>query len=659
MAEGFPGTQTRKAHWSHKAIVPALLAVSAVLAVTSLIGDSITFDETSHLTAGMSYLKMGDFRLAPDHPPLAKVWCALPLLFVRNVWPPADDPDWCHNLMFVIGRRWLFELNDGQRLLVAARCMMVVLLSATCLVTYALARRLFGPAAALLALALAALSPTLLAHGRLVTTDLPITLVTAVTILTYARFLERSTWLRLLGAALALAAASVTKMSWPLVVPALVVMGVVHVLRPGVPGGRGRRGRVAVVLGSGVLMAVVTCLGIWTCYGWRSSIVPPLAANADATTRANYEQIMTELGFWWQDALAEPPDGSPPRGALPDLLHACAVHKVLPEAYLLGLTMTVQATSGRSAYLMGRYSNTGWRAYFPVAFAIKTPLPTLGLLLAGLAALAWRKTRIADGTLLVGLAAFALLYAGQAVYSAINIGHRHLLPVYPALFVVGGGACGWLTGRAGRWLVGAALVWLAAANLWIHPHYLAYFNESIGGPARGHLYLADSNIDWGQDLLRLGRYARQHPEEPLKLAYFGSALPTWYVPCTALPSYFEFDPRAALTAGTYVVSVTQLLGVYDLYVRDEFWNAATIRTYALLRQRATAGAKVNESPEQRAQRERLTGQYEEMRARLLINRLRHRPPDDRIGYSLWVYRLTEDEIERLIQPPSIPPAADQ
>ena len=152
---------------SHYVLVPALLLLAGLLAVTSLVRDSITYDETSHLTAGMSYLQTGDFRLAPDHPPLAKVWCAWPLLFMNHQWPPADNPHWLDAQVFQLGRDWLFRLNDGQRLLVAGRCMMVILLLATCLTTYALARRLFGPAAALLSLTLAALAPTLLAHGRL------------------------------------------------------------------------------------------------------------------------------------------------------------------------------------------------------------------------------------------------------------------------------------------------------------------------------------------------------------------------------------------------------------------------------------------------------------------------------------------------------------
>ncbi|MCK4343559.1 MAG: glycosyltransferase family 39 protein, partial [Phycisphaerae bacterium] len=179
-----------------------LLVVVAVLAVTSLVTDSPTFDEPFHLAAGLSYLKTGDFRLSPDHPPLARMWVAWPLLRADVEWPPPDNQAWIKTDNATFSVQWLFELNNkGHRFVLVGRCMMVVLLLATCLATYGLARTLFGPSAGLLALTLAALSPTLLAHGRLITTDLPITLCNVLVLLTFARLMRRITWPRLIAAA--------------------------------------------------------------------------------------------------------------------------------------------------------------------------------------------------------------------------------------------------------------------------------------------------------------------------------------------------------------------------------------------------------------------------------------------------------------------------
>ncbi len=658
----------------HFVLVPGLLVLTAVLAVTSLLTDSPTFDEPFHLAAGVSYLKTGDFRLSPDHPPLARLWAAWPLLLTDCRWPAADNEAWVKTDNATFAVHWLFELNDGQRLVVIGRCMMVILLLATCLTTYGLARTLCGPAAGLMALVLATLSPTLLAHGRLVTTDLPIALCNALVLLTFARLMRRITWPRLLVAALALTAASVTKFSWPLVLPALGVMAVVAIFgrRPietaaGQPTAKDdgphsgpygpksqtlltrRRDRAALLLGCGLFIGLTMWAGIWTCYGWRTTIIAPPSVDQDTPeVQARIEQTVAMIAADWNRAFHSP-DGTPRRGLLPTLLNVAADRRLLPDAYIFGLAKTLHFTGQRYAYLMGEYSDNGWRTYFPIAFAIKTPLATQLLLLAGIAAFVLRRARSRDDVLLIGLAVFATVYAIFMIRSQVNIGHRHLLPLYPVLFAIGGASAAWLTACVGRWLVGGALVWLLAATMWIHPNYLAYFNEIVGGPSRGFLYLADSNVDWGQDLLRLADYARRHPDQPIKLAYFGSAIPTRFVPCTALPSHFGFEPRAELSAGTYVVSATQLLGIYDPEIRDSFW-ADYGWAYRDLGRIASSIPSDDESPELRARRADAAREYADLRVKLLLNRLKVRPPDGRIGYSLLVYRLTGAEIEQLTGP---------
>ncbi len=196
-----------------------------------------------------------------------------------------------------------------------------------------------------------------------------------------------------------------------------------------------------------------------------------------------------------------------------------------------------------------------------------------------------------------------------------------------------------------------SLVWLLGANLWIHPHYLSYFNELIGGPANGHLYLADSNIDWGQDLKRLAAYARRHPEEKIKLAYFGSADPTRYgFACQALPSFLSWGRPAELEAGTYVVSVTQRLGVYYPLAREAWWKSGLEEDYLRCRQVLSRPLPGNATPQLREQYEATARYYEQLRRGRLLNRLLHRPPDERIGYSLFVYRLTQAEVDAMLEP---------
>lgn len=655
-------------HRLHWLLVPALLAIAALLAVSSLVGDSATFDEPSHLVSGMSCLKTGDYRMAPDHPPLAKIWAAGPLLLMDQRWPDAQTPSWLAGRHYDLAKVWLFELNDGQRLLVVARSMMVVLLLGTCLSVYAAARTLFGPAAGLLALVLATFSPTLLAHGRLVTTDLPLALCSMLTLLAFARLMHKITCVRLLSAAVAIAALSLVKFSWPLVAVGLLGMVLVAVARPrppelGWPRQRlltRRLQRVAALAPLGLVLVLTTWVAIWSCYGWRYDMMSEDShAEPGSTEAEDHASLRARCDRFWEVMLtAEDGDGFLKRARI-ELTRLARARRILPEAYLYGFSMALHTTARRSSYFMGEYSVQGRVGYFPLAFAIKTPIATMLLLAAGIAAIVRHRPLLRqEPILLAGLTLFALAYGFAALGSHVNIGHRHILPLYPVVCVLAGAPARWWSHRPARWLIGASVAWLVAANLWIHPHYLSYFNELIGGPANGHKYLADSNIDWGQDLKRLAEYAQERPQEPIQLAYFGSADPAAYgVNCAALPSYWQFGRPAELTPGTYVVSLTQLLGVYDPEIcRDSFWaNPQVRRGYRQLHDLVRRPAAPDESAAARAQRLKLTSEYEMLRRKRLINQLRHRSPDERIGYSLFVYHLSELDLKQLLRPPPSSP----
>ncbi|MGD8451611.1 MAG: glycosyltransferase family 39 protein [Phycisphaerae bacterium] len=650
----------------HRVLVPGLLVLTAVLAVTSLLGDSLTYDENSHLTAGMSVLETGDYRLAPDHPPLAKIWAAWPLLFTDQEWVPADNHGWQIADVFITGRTWLFELNDGERLLPIARCMIVVLLVALCLAVYATARTLFGPSAGLLALALAALSPTFLAHGRLVTTDLPITLCLTLVLLTMARLLQRVTVWRLLAAAAALGAASVTKMSWPLILPAVAGMFVAVLVRQTpleVRRGRGesavrllerprQRARVLAVLA--VVLGLTTWTSIWACYSGRVSMFGPAVTKSleDGTADAATRDLVDNLSVAWNRALSDE-NGQPRTSFVPSTLRFLADWNLLPEAYLFGLAWTFEVTGGRIAYFCGEVNTAGFTWYFPVAFAIKTPVATMLLVIAGIVALARRRCAWnRDVLLLTGHAVFVALYVPYVIHSGFNIGQRHLLPIYPALFAVGGAAAAWLRSRVGRVLIGLAVVWLAGANAHIYPHYLSYFNELIGGPANGRYYLADSNIDWGQDLKRLATYAHEHPEETIKLSYFGSADPTCYgFPVTLLPSSIETGSYGALAGGgLYVISVTNLLGVYESYAWESFWADPKWPAYYRKVEDYLAAPPVDDTAATQKERAVATRERDKLRWGRFLYRLRRRPPGQRIGWSMFVYHLSAADVEELAKP---------
>ncbi len=670
MADKFLSTMRRIPHW---VIVLVLLALGAVLAITSLVGDSITFDETSHLTAGYSYLKTGDFRLGPENPPLFKIWAALPLLLVETKWIPPETQGWREGDHLTVGRKWLFDLNDGERLLLISRCMMVVLLLIMCLCVYIIGRKLFGRQAGLLALTLATFSPTFLAHGRLVKNDMPMTLGVLITLLTFARLFERITLGRVLVAAAALSALSLVKFSWLAVLPALAIMVVIAVFRRqpipysffwrkqtdfGVRLLVGRFSRACVMLFVGVFVVVIVWLSIWTCFRWRYS---PFVGDDNsevrmATPMSPDGPAPSNMDDAWKISLTDP-DGKPMRGVIVGFVRIARKYRLLPESYIYGLAYTLRATMHHISYLLGKNLQNTSAWYFPIAFAIKTPLAVMVLLAGGLICIYSRRVSInpKNYLLLAGLAGFVVVYAFLALTSKHNIGHRHLLPLYPAIMVFGGASVVWLSSRVGRWFVLAAVLWLVAANLWIHPHYLAYFNELVGGPSRGYLYLADSNIDWGQDIKRLAKYAKEHPHETIKLSYFGSGVPSKYgFECEQLRSVGsleDFGKPAELSAGTYVVSINQLLGIYDMFIDNEFWqNRRNVEVYKRMHNILSVPLSKDATEQERLEREKLAERYYQVQQARLINRLRYRAPDERIGYSLFVYRLSQKDVDLLLQP---------
>jgi hypothetical protein len=266
--------------------------------------------------------------------------------------------------------------------------------------------------------------------------------------------------------------------------------------------------------------------------------------------------------------------------------------------------------------------------------------------------------------------ALALVYGTSALSSSLNIGHRHILPMYPALFVACG-AAGFLLGKNFR-MIGAGaiallLCWQIGESFAIRPDYLAYFNEASGGPARGYKHLVDSSLDWGQDLPPLKTWLDDSKSivdgKPLYLAYFGTADPRWYgIKATSLPEnpYSGESTFVPLAGGIYCVSATTLQSVYSLEIGP--WCAAYERHY---REMLAQMEHYNETASQPSARAQLIAnegaipwikrikEFERLRFSRLCVYLRHREPVARIGYSIFVFNLGADEVNRaLLGPPA-------
>jgi 4-amino-4-deoxy-L-arabinose transferase-like glycosyltransferase len=631
--------------------VPLLVAASAGLALVAALGDSATIDEPGHLAAGLAAWRFGDFRLAPDHPPLARLWAALPVFLSGHAWPPADAPGWSDGNWFRFARV-LFAQNDPQRLLAPARAMTVLLLAATALAIWRITRALFGAAAAGLALALAAFDPGLLAHGHYVTTDLPMTLAALLALGTCARLLRAVTPGRVAAAAAALAAAFLVKLAAVVVLPALAVMAAAAVwrdvplrvvLRPGRAGRTlaTRAGRAGAVAALAAALAVSVWAGLWAGYGFRyAAPAGPGAASATVYPRAMYgPPYPKDMDEAWVLLLRDGRTGRPREGAGVALLQGARRHRALPEAYLLGWAMLGRQAQARVGYLDGEIYAGGRLAYFPAAFLWKTPLPTLLLVALGVGLVVLGRVRVGDPVLAAGLGTFVAAYGLASLTADLNVGHRHLLPLYPALFAIAGAAGAWATTRGRRLGIGLACAGLAASTLAASPHFLGYFNEAAGGWRGGYRHLADSNVDWSQDLLRLRAWMQRHRGEPVALLQSGHAPWPRGLDARPLLSREPDEPAAPLVAGVYAVSANELVGLFKPYQRGETWREPTLlQAYdALWRGGRYESREAQDS-------------FDALRRARLVTRLRARAADERVGASLFLYRLRAAEVDALTRP---------
>jgi 4-amino-4-deoxy-L-arabinose transferase-like glycosyltransferase len=544
-------------------ILTPLLLLFFYLALNSLVMDSPTMDEQNHLARGLAFLASGDPRLSVEHPPLVNSLSALPVWLLLAVRLPFDHPSWdWPEGWYTFAEQLLWVYNqDVSRMIFLGRLPIVFLTMGLGLAAFHFARELWGQRrAGLLATALLLFDPNILAHGRYITTDLGGTAFLLLAVWLVWRLWQTPVWSwgRLLAAGLGLGLAFSSKLSSLVFVPILFLLAFLPLTaeeRGWRPYLTAVRRRILSLGAAGLLSILVVWLlfgGQWGQLQFRSAALGWLDGR--------YGPMPT---FW------------------------AGIEQIL---FLSG--------GGRPSFLLGQFSTTGFGHYFPVALLVKTPLISLLLVAGAAVGLLWSAPTRRRALFLLLPAA---IYFGLSLNSALNIGYRHLLPLLPFLYLLAAGI--WRVMPAERPRLATA-VWLApllllAISLSIHPHYLSYFNRLAGGPANGYNLLIDSNVDWGQDLLRLQQWMADSGVSSVKLAWFGTADPTYYgldyEPLPGLPRHFNlwwdlpFDPQNP-PPGVYAISASNL---WELPLQEKYVFAW----------------------------------------------FRARPPDDRVGYSILIYRV--------------------
>ena len=748
----------------------AVLALFWLLMVAALEGKSLTYDEVAHAAAGYSYWHYGDYRLQPENGQLPQRVAGLPMALALAPFPAPEADAWANAEQWQVGGQWIYGSGrDAEALGREGRMGCALFAVALGALVWAWSRRLFGPRGGMVSLLLFVLSPTVLANGALMTSDMAAALFFAAALGAFWTALGRPSPLRVLGSAVVMGALFLTKASALIVLPVAALLVLARLLdgRPLPLLGRtiASRGRQAAVLAAVVAVhaAVIVAL-LWGSYGFRYSAFAgegrfrlpwesllgqpaPLASlralPLDAGQRARIGEILGRRGVaadrWTNPAVDAVADIrrevlTPAQAAQFDaaqavrsptlwvrVVGALREHRLLPEAWIYGLVDVLRRSEVRPAFLNGDFRLRGWPWFFPYTFAVKTPLAVFGLLALALGAVRWRTMdlRSAWAALYPSLPlwVFLVAYAAAAVTSHLNIGHRHLLPLYAPLFILGGILARWLgrPARLGAAAVGGLLAVLALEAAWTFPDYLAYFNGVV--PERSaYRHLVDSSLDWGQDLPAVRAYLDRHPPVggAAYLSYFGAASPAYYgtgarllysvgsidalrdpdwktivLPADDLaarvaalreasPAYDllglqRLDPSVVAVlvkkpaelrwgAGTYFVSASMLQPVnFNLSGPWGPWNERYEATYQQLRAAAAPLLSGDDGRRRQALMGRPSGQwpgilaqFEEYRLGRLTAFLRAREPDDELHYSILVYRLSAADVAQALEGP--PPA---
>jgi hypothetical protein len=513
--------QAAHAERSRAFILPLLERRSGILAVLLVLIASVriastytvfnhTTDEPAHIASGMQWLDKHVYLYEPQHPPLARVAAALgPYLLGIRSQGTAGTGLGPESLE---GARILYRDHHYDLTLAMARLGILPFFWVACLVVYAWGKRSYGGAVAIIALFFFSFLPPILAHAGLATTDMAVTAFLGAAFVAGLRWAEIPTWKRglLFGACTGLAA--ISKFSSLVFFPAAAALALA---------------------------------------GYLFFERPALSSLARSA-----KERLPSFGL----AVAT--------GAL----IIGAMYRFSLSAFFAGIrAVEAHNAEGHFAYLLGRRSTSGFWYFYPVVLAVKTPLALLvllGMALWGTCRDSGRLRR--DWPVLAFIAGILLV----ALFSRINIGVRHILPVYFGFSLLAAGAVPELLERARtrRWIRAALavlLLWFTGSSLWCHPDYLAYTNALAGSAPEK--VLADSDLDWGQDMKRLaGRLrdegVRQVTFDPIVLADFEGEL--------GFPKMARAN-AAAPSPGWNAVSISywkvRRLGLLDTHPEAVLW----------------------------------------------------------------------------------------
>ncbi len=510
---------------------------------------SATFDEPVHTVAGYRYWQCGDYGSNPEHPPMLKLLATTFLNFRSSLTAPRVD---CGAKLLPkyeadgLGGAFLSD-NGVDSILIPARLSAALMGLALAALVFFAALEMFGKWEAIVALAILAFEPNLIAHGSLVTTDMALTATVFAAVFALYRYAKKPTWARFAIVGLACGLMLAAKHSAIIFVPVLfaVFAADANLFRKFKEHSPKLIFRRAVAFAGFFLIGLIL---LWSFYGFRYYALPNRSENivsVDEYIRANGRPEAIESSF-------------------AAIVRTIDKLRVFPESYVLGLA-DIAATNSRNAWIFGQDYPTGQWFYFPLAFLLKSSVALLLLLPLGFVFAFYEREKRRE---MFFILAPPLAFFAFSLTSKMNIGVRHILPVYAFFIVAAAVGAVWMSRKFYyfQYVLIALLLFHAVAAVRTAPNYIAFGNDFFGGTNNTWRIFRDSNVDWGQNYKLADEYLKRENIADCQFAGFGNhEIMRVSQPCRLLSdsrlqrfSTEIFDAAPSTIEGTILVSVSNL-----------------------------------------------------------------------------------------------------
>lgn len=534
--------------------------ILAVLAFGSSFGDSLTIDESPHIASGYSYVIAGDYRLNPEHPPLLKFLSGLSIwaggqLTGQGIYFPDDIPAWTEkvNAQWDMGYAFIFKAgNDANFIIWWARLpTILILLLGSVYIPYSVYYHTKSKAISLIVLILYAFSPSVIAHGRLVTTDLIATLSFILVIDFWIRYLQSPNNKNIFYLSLAIGLAFIAKFSTILLLPMMFISGFGYIFIQYWKTKKQILAKSLILIRDGIIVAfgvfIVINLAYWLVMR-NMSIDTQLQLVQDSFPQENQISNITKQ-------------------TLSNIIQAPGMQYF--GQYLLGQAMVIQRVGGgNTTFLLGKFTNQSFIEYFPITYLLKENLiitiSLISIILASIVIIIKNiksRVKIKSQNILkywyeITIAIMIILYWVISIRGNLNLGIRHILPAVALTYIlIAIGIVRILIPlQFSRIILNIFLGIYIVAGILSYPNYISYLNI-LAGQNQGYQIFTDSNLDWGQDLKRLNNWTKQKNIDTLYIDYFGTADIQYYLPDTKIiPVKSSDGPKIGYTA----ISATML-----------------------------------------------------------------------------------------------------